>query len=53
MVDNEQFIRSLDIALDRQRDYLDSKRLPMVKETFESLRGTFENFYNVNIFDFC
>ena len=47
MVDNEQFIRSLDIALDRQRDYLDSKRLPMAKETFESLRGTFENFYNV------
>ena len=47
MEDNENFSGKLDEALDRQREHLDSARLPKVKETFDSLRGTFENFYNV------
>ena len=47
MVDNEKFIHNLDTALDRQRDHLDSVKLPKVKENFDALRGTFENFYIV------
>jgi hypothetical protein len=49
MEDSEPFLQSLEGALEKRRQYLDTVRLPQVKEAFRSLQTLFETLFNMLI----